>query len=37
MYRNSERVEEWSDAQEKCGEWLDAFNDSEPNPSGEVD
>ena len=37
MYRGSERVEEWSDAQEKCGEWLDAFNGSGPNPSGELD
>jgi len=37
MYRNAERLEEWSDAEEKCGEWLSAFTGKEPNPSGRFD
>jgi hypothetical protein len=37
MYRNAERVEEWDDAEDKCGEWLAAFTGAEPNPSGRFD
>ena len=37
MYRNTEMVEEWDDAQEKCGEWYSAFAGYEPNPSGQLE
>jgi len=37
MYRNTEMVEEWDDAQEKCGEWYSAFAGHEPNPSGQLE
>ncbi len=37
MYRNTEMVEEWDDAQEKCGEWYSAFAGHEPNPSGRLE
>ena len=37
MYRNTELVEEWDDAQEKCGAWYGAFTGPEPNPSGQLE
>ena len=37
MYRNSESVEDWADAREKCGDWYDAFSSPEPNPSGQLE
>ena len=37
MYRNTESVEDWEDAREKCGNWYDAFSSSEPNPSGQFE
>ena len=37
MYRNTEMVEEWDDAQEECGDWYSAFAGHEPNPSGQLE
>jgi hypothetical protein len=37
MYRNTESVEDWEDAREKCGDWYDAFSSPEPNPSGQLE
>ena len=37
MYRNTELVEEWDDAQEKCGAWYGAFTGPEANPSGQLE
>ncbi len=37
MYRGLEKMEEWEDADEKLGEWKDAFTTATPNPSGKLE
>lgn len=36
MYRNDESLTAWGDADEKLGEWKDAFTTAVSNPSGKV-
>ncbi len=36
MYRHSERMEEWEDADRKLGPWKDAFTGPAPNPDGKI-
>jgi len=36
MYRNSERIEDWDDAEEKLGDWMDAFTGPVSNPGGKL-
>lgn len=34
MYRDSERLEDWADAETKLGDWYQAFTSANPNPNG---
>jgi nitroreductase len=36
MYRGDENMADWEDAEEKAGEWLEAFTGSHPNPGGKL-
>ena len=36
MYRGTERMGDWEDAEEKAGDWLAAFDGPTPNPDGEL-
>ncbi len=37
MYRDTERLEDWPDADEKLGDWKPQFTTATPNPGGTLE